>query len=210
MTAKRFPVGCEVHNLRYGFACNSSSTHSIIIPFENSEVVENAPGRGDYGWDCFTCKTEGSKRRYLAAQLAGCLPYDTPVALKKLLLSDWLGVTIAEGEEIPTVDHQSQFSFPYTYDGDFISKEFFTELAGVIINGPAVILGGNDNGDRHPNEGDGYGFHLPLPQDNNGGSQVRCRKDVDPTTGDSYWSVFNKNTGEKVRLTLTAEGLKRQ
>ena len=55
----------KIHNLRLGFACNSSSSHSLIfLP----GCTDNAEGQ-DFGWQCFTLASSEAKMGYLAQQL---------------------------------------------------------------------------------------------------------------------------------------------
>src|SRR5690349_3638252 len=57
----------SLHNGRGGFACNSSSSHSIVVMPAGHTVTENVSdyGDGNYGGSEFTLATSASKIRYL-------------------------------------------------------------------------------------------------------------------------------------------------
>lgn len=57
----------KIKSIRYGFANNSSSSHSIVF-LGNHKANDDAQG-GDFGWDYFTAVNEQSKKEYLFATL---------------------------------------------------------------------------------------------------------------------------------------------
>jgi hypothetical protein len=56
-----------VHNVRYGFATNSSSSHSIVLLKNKKKAKENYSS--DFGWEFFTCISENAKLQYLGQTL---------------------------------------------------------------------------------------------------------------------------------------------
>ncbi len=95
-----------IKSIRYGFANNSSSSHSIVF-LGNTTAKDELIGDG-FNWEYFTAVTEQSKKEYCFATLlcqskvisyipktpltekTGWLnPYDSSDAMKKYKLNDW-------------------------------------------------------------------------------------------------------------------------
>lgn len=56
----------KIKSIRYGFANNSSSSHSIVFL---GDYKANDEDLGDFGWNFFTAASEESKKNYLLATL---------------------------------------------------------------------------------------------------------------------------------------------
>jgi hypothetical protein len=190
----------KIHNVRLGFATNSSSTHSIILlpegkrsgDFETDEDME-------FGWGWWTAGTAEAKRNYLAVQMAVALrrvmPHHyVPVVMDALWGEN--GTAIEEGY----VDHQSAFSMPTRrcrkvwMSHESPDEEFFLDLRRFLLRDDVLILGGNDNEDgphKHSSEGE----EVLLPFVDNG--PWRSRRD--PA---GFWTLFNPASGAKVRFSF--------
>ena len=65
-------ISMKIHNIRFEHACNSSSTHSIVLlrPDKLGGVTDDisyyneAP---EFGWDYFTAASEEAKKNYMGA-----------------------------------------------------------------------------------------------------------------------------------------------
>lgn len=121
----------KYHNIRYGFATNSSSSHSIVILKGKVPHTERETYIGDFGWEQFILADIESKTDYLLTLLS-----DAPRDLLKKVFG-------RVPEEEWYVDHQSRFSFPKKLSE---SEEFLELLKEEIENPQLVIYGGNDNG----------------------------------------------------------------
>lgn len=191
----------RVHNVRLGFANNSSSSHSIIIwdkglPLPSDDACVDDQG---FGWECFTLTTRETKLGYLGQLLLGNLRTvlrDDGQAQK--MAASWSGVDIDAGGY---VDHQSMYDLPRVWSPDIkgIDPDFFIDFKKFVEREDVVILGGNDNSDYHPLHGMGSEVALALPQDVGVGLNTVCRRDG------SYWTVFSRDTGAKFRISFTPD-----
>lgn len=179
-----------VSHFRIGFATNSSSTHSIIIP--SKDMIENMEG-GSFGWNDFVLTSADAKKIYFARQLAYAFErsgLSSELSNKYALL--WTGAqNIASN-----IDHQSIWGMPSPVDekGSKIWERVFAE----ILSNDVAIVGGNDNEDsafenfqKHP---------LQFTYNNYGESDVDylSRFDRDALI------LFNPKNGAKVRLTKSS------
>src|SRR5574343_187918 len=65
-------ININIHNLRYGFANNSSSSHSLIYAGHDGRcknLVDHIEELGHYGWEEFILKSGDAKCQYLATLL---------------------------------------------------------------------------------------------------------------------------------------------
>lgn len=131
----------KINNVRFGFACNSSSTHSVL--FTDKIYFNNAPD-DYYGWSPFTLIDPEDKENYILMQL---LRNDSSPAFEMFVRELLpLGSKMSEMD----IDHQSYMIFPkniFTKDYD---REFIEKFADLIRRENVIILGGNDNGGEHP------------------------------------------------------------
>jgi hypothetical protein len=113
-----------VHNLRLGFATNSSSSHSLIFLPGLEDDLSGVEDDGRYGRTNFTLASREAKLPYLRLQVpesvVGELDLGAPV----------------DG----SIDHQSYWSGP---------DELLAEVARWALNEGVVILGGDDSA-PHP------------------------------------------------------------
>jgi Radical SAM superfamily len=206
-----------VHNVRYGFATNSSSTHSIVLLQKDTRVSDDIE-EGCFGWDFFTCASEEAKRLYLAQTVASNFShlYKMPAEEANIIATKWCGV---EADLEGYIDHQSLITLPTKahFDHYTIRKDFFEDLMKFILRPDIAVLGGNDNSeDTHPLIASGNATNLlqhrywdeiavgspTLKLLREGyGENVRARYDQ---TG-QFWTMFNTTTGTKVRFSFVAD-----
>lgn len=177
----------KILNVRLGFACNSSSSHSILMlnhPYAGSTDESN-----EFGWGFFTAGDRESKLNYLASlvryDLGDMLEYNKNLILKKIFGSEYDDVNTES-----YIDHESVFGFPRKLNG-IIHYEFIQEYKKVFFQDNVVVLGGNDNEDyEHPMREDGKLLGFP--------SSGIVRKDKK----NNFWVFYNKNNGSKVRFSF--------
>lgn len=171
----------RTHNLRLGFATNSSSSHSILILPKGAPPPSSSDVPEDYGWDDFTLADIFSKQDYFNAQ-TGYL-------------------TGTRNENDPYVDHQSQWDDLRIKDrltGESTkSPEVIAFLHMLLSMDRVVVLGGNDNSDNHP----------LLESLQSQGAKNLSRHGTwllvrDPL---KHYVLFNCNDGTKIRLTETGD-----
>jgi hypothetical protein len=186
-----------VHNARGEFACNSSSSHSIIILPKGTSVGSLSgawsPDDGEFGWESFTLTDSASKLRYLAAMLAGSGETKGMAEQLRGHISTW-------GRE-DSVDHQSVINFPRDRFGA-VDAGFISEFAELLCDDAVIVLGGNDNGGTHPLSS--LPGAVELPTDFYGSWSIRRDSDA---SGRSWWVLFSREDGTKLRLEMTKKAL---
>lgn len=188
-----------VFNARLGHACNSSSSHSIIIIPKGKKMkgVSEQNGAGSFGWDNFVLLDAASKLSYIGHILRE--------AGEQFSLTDQEVSDLLEASDVPDdaeyIDHQSMFSLPATHNSAGVHMGFTRELIKFIKRDDVAILGGNDNEDDD-REGSWEDDHLVFSHmgySDNDGSLV-ARRDTDGVS--QWWVLFNKRTGNKVRMSF--------
>jgi hypothetical protein len=151
--------------IREGFANNSSSSHSIILPKDFDSVPDRSGevSSCEYGWSFFTLKSRIEKEAYLLTALKESI-HDS---LRNVEVCEGMGISnqvfdyhvaaikgfkhlsedLVESAKEGYIDHQSQLYFPIrvTRQGVSVDMEFFNAFAKEILDKSYVILGGNDN-----------------------------------------------------------------
>jgi hypothetical protein len=119
----------KLHNIRLGFACNSSSSHSMVI-IGDKKVKDNYNyDYGDFGWDNFTLASKQAKLTYLS------------VLFQELFDPSEGRVTVQDHN----IDHQSMWNLFPEY------LELYKKIAKRVLKPDVAILGGNDNDESpHP------------------------------------------------------------
>jgi len=186
----------KIHNIRLGFATNSSSTHSILLDPRAERFHEG--DKDCYGWENFMLRTKKEKQRYFASQLYMNLCQSLSKEYALMITHSFFGEKLIS--EKSYVDHQSVFTLPSRYDNPKetdleFAKEFFDY---VIKNGHLGIAGGNDNGDGYNYGGVLDPNCMRLPKDYHSKDFV-CRKDG------AHWIIFSKKNGAKIRLSFEAK-----
>lgn len=195
-------------NLRYGFANNSSSSHSVVLLRGNARLSDDFDGN-HYGWEAFTLASEEEKLKYLAAQAFQGLPRtldrngykerDEASPLFADVLRLIFGREPTEAERTAAadgVDHQSEWALPVAFDGK-LHTGFLQELRALLVRDDVAVLGGNDNGGAHPMEGEFPNVLGLLPRET-----VASIARKDPA---GFWTLFDRRTGFKARFFLDEE-----
>lgn len=192
----------NILNIRLGFATNSSSTHSIVLLPKRQEALDTGDSF-EFHWDYFTASNKSSKANYMAIMLAKNLKGFVTDRQACFITMNLLGKGTQEAILDGDIDHQSVFMLPKDYKGKMVDLEFAKDLSDYIINNDRIaILGGNDNDEEyHPLSGAGQELNLPLPKDQMGLPLI-CRKE-----GPSLWTLFNKQTGAKVRVSFNDQDI---
>ena len=179
----------KIHNLRVGFATNSSSTHSMIFsPGGTDSDVEGA----EFGWQEFVAASSEAKARWLACHLMASASNTCGTEVARALCQLWLGVD-AEGY----VDHQSLISLPRDWEGKGVDKGFFDELREFVMQENLVVLGGNDNEATQHGPID---YRSALPVDDS--ASYVARKD-----SRGWWVLFDRGSGVKIRMSFTKDDI---
>jgi len=189
----------KIHNIRLGFATNSSSTHSFI--FLEGAVDEWPYEINDFGWSFFTAASKEAKLNYLAATCFQNMSYvssgDVAQQITEMLLG--VKVPIDKGYSDWDIDHQSLITLPRSWFGITPDEQFLEHLKRFFIETEdLVILGGNDNDEEgHYLAREGGGFVLPVPIESSREDWV-CRWDPEYL----YWTFFSRGNGTKMRMSF--------
>lgn len=175
----------KIHNIRFGHATNSSSSHSIIF---DADVKASDSEDGEFQWNFFTAASKEARDEYMAHMLRQNLASS---------MSRDLIEVIMKGLELPRrdpsnygIDHQSLYTLPRSFGTENVSVEFFKEFREFMLKDGVVILGGNDNTDQ---EHELYSkdkeviFDKWAPE----GPRMVCRKDGD------WWTLFCPSNGTR-------------
>lgn len=183
----------KITNIRFGFATNSSSSHSLIFLPEGVQVKDKDVMDGEFGWNFWTAASKQAKSLWLATLLKENLTL--PDYIQEMVVGNLTGRIPSEDSYI---DHQSVYDLPKQFGTDVPDREFFEDLQIFILRDDVVLLGGNDNLDideeGHPLASKYPSFKLPIPEDTR--SKLVCRKD------NNVWTVFNQNNGTKIRFSF--------
>lgn len=192
-----------LHNIRGGFATNSSSSHSLIfVPNLNIgdwESPERNEYQGDYGRFWFVLDTKEGKRDYIAAILYESLSgLGYSERMIEILMRELCNIEYGAGGY--GLDHQSIYVLPMDYHhNDHIDVEFFEELRDFIFNKDIAILGGSDEEDRdhdYMHRDGAVEFTYPIMEYRHG--DWISRKDQKY----GHWTLFNKKEGTRLRLSF--------
>jgi hypothetical protein len=214
----------KIHNIRLGFATNSSSSHSLI--YVADDKLSNVQGDHydindmmGFGRNSFTLTDNEYKLKYALSTILYQMSYlwtnktifkrEKNIALK-LLKELFKGIDIPckglthnhELDDVPgfiPIDHQSRMVMPRQYGSSTkLNKEFLKDFISFITNKNTIVLGGDDGGD-HPaysdNKIDARRMFADYPLEESSVEWV-CRKD--PVH--NYWTLFNTVTGSKMRF----------
>jgi hypothetical protein len=204
-------IDCRIHNIRKGFATNSSSSHSIIFLEGGAQDYDIDSG---FNWSFFTAGSVEAKRCYIAECLHTTLCFKMEGDEAAKLVKEWLysdfhvkresyehdGKTHVYYTTPGSVDHQSRISFPSNWAATLASREFVQDYQRWFEQPNIVVLGGNDNTDeRHPLlDTPGVMVIRDLLQRDSSDFSGVARKD--PKYG--FWTLFNRENGYKARLSF--------
>ncbi len=205
-------------NIRLGHACNSSSSHSVLIGGVSPPDQGWQTG-AEFGWDYFVLDTREEKLRYLIAQLnrsergdAKLLAARAALEHKELGLAHNVREVDAEGEPAEPrlssdvyVDHQSDWGFPTTRCGEQLDLEFLQDLERFLERDDVSILGGNDNDEdpcswQYLEEDEEGRLRFWMQHYLRDGAECWAEK------RGSDWVLFRPETGDKVRISFEIDG----
>lgn len=196
-----------IHNLRIGFATNSSSTHSIIFMRPDAKVVDNDCKAAEFGWKYFTAVSPEAKKLYVATTLFSNLQSRIGSYMARLVVKELCGIDFDRFDN-GHVDHQSRITIPRgrercDYDTPPVNEEYLKEFTYYLMRPGVAILGGNDNGGSdHPSQSAGEELSALWPICEWGSLQhVVARKDEKY----GYWTLFDQSNGNKVRFQFSDE-----
>ena len=187
----------KIANLRFGFATNSSSTHSIIYPkFDISRHGEKRGSRHEFGWNYFVLSTPEDKRDYFRTAAFEFYHRAGDKEEASVLASHFFpGGEITKNEYgyKGGIDHQSNLTFARPYLKNQTQKDLWGWIEKHIIQNHTInIIGGNDNSEP-PEWATGH-KEVDLPWATESGPSVFK---IDPT---GFITIF-KNNGTKIRTT---------
>lgn len=187
----------KVHNIRFGFATNSSSAHSVVWAL-GLTTKDNLDGEF-YTISDFVLADEQSKLRYLGQQLKSNLERIDGIseADASILASHYAGVQI---DPDGSIDHQSVWRFPLKNGS--IDYNFFAKLKESLLKNEVCIVGGSDVDLVQEKIGRSDVKILPMFLLSECYSKLRARED-----SRGYWSIFDITEGTKVRISLTEESV---
>jgi hypothetical protein len=185
----------KIHNVRLGFACNSSSTHSII----KAGTASGEQEINYFGWEWFLQETKEEKTRYFAQSLFEALTHYNKLSetIALAIVKDLFPISGKEDLLVGSVDHQSVIIPPWDVKNRNMPMiDFYKELAESIIEDDTLhILGGNDN-ENGPTGSVPSTDHTWIHNI----KEVKCwvtRKEVN-----GMWTLFNTHTGTKLRVSF--------
>ncbi len=193
-----------LQNVRFGFACNSSSLHSIVV-FDKKipdYVRDEDAAHGYYDRGAFVLATTDAKKGWIDALLKYAVAtQQIPKYIRDWYDQEWGGVPLPEDTY---VDHQSRIPLPCYPGSQFINKEFYDELKKHLLADHVVIFGGSD---EEPDKRVTYERVMAdrkahAKESHVGVLQDKCFEYArrDPEYG--YWVLFNKIDGTKLRFSF--------
>lgn len=204
----------KIHNIRLGFATNSSSSHSIImVPDSHTHFYHSIPSEseGQYNWENFLLITKEEKLAYLTVQLFHNINrVGIPRDWARCIAENITGYRFDPDITDINIDHQSQLLLPRKYYGGYsqisrnrsftnleLNDEFLDDLTKYIMRDNIFIVGGNDNGDG--------GESNPVLQDSEqvlGNLHAVYNTNVVARKDRKVWTIFDRREGTKIRLSF--------
>ena len=183
----------KIHNVRAGFATNSSSSHSIVMVPRGQHVHTDEYDRYNYGWEQFTLADPESKAAYFIAQMYQAMnscqlsEHEIYHTIRTLL-----GVDVTDLPTETGVDHQSTW---YGLDQTIKNyPELVKQMFVFVQRDDVVILGGNDNSDQQ--EPPANSWEDPRVHIFGQLGAGKLKQDG------ANWIMFNDRSGTKMRFTL--------
>lgn len=181
----------RIDNLRFGFACNSSSTHSVVFYPKGHKLQDDMIDEGEFGWQAFVAASETAKKSYLKALIQDRVRVSFGEETAKLVSASLVPDVKGEGY----IDHQSQIVLPRVHGSNDIAYDFFRDLAAYVMRDGVVIHGGNDNGEDTRPPPTNTDWYQTIPRDERDDKWV-CRREGD------WWILFKTTSGTKVTLSF--------
>lgn len=188
----------NLFNIRLGLACNSSSSHSILILKNPSQ--QNTDEYSEFGWNFFTANNQESKNNYFYALLKENISDLIPSNEQDEFFNNFFGQnSLNLIDKSSYIDHQSVITFPLDFNGK-LNMDFLNEFYHFIMSDNVVIAGGNDNTEQEHHLSSSpdliSSFNI-LPLENTPSDWV-IRKDYNL----NFWTLFNKDSGSKLRFSF--------
>jgi hypothetical protein len=207
----------KIQSLRFGFATNSSSSHSVVVLQDSRNPAYTDFNHGyinGYEWNWFVLADPESKMEYLATQMLQSMSHDelsyglsgveyddTKREACIRALMDLLNIDEAQAEYYMdlqrSVDHQSYWGVNWTS----LDPQLIEDIKQFLQDPRVAILGGNDNSndlDRQEEYGNDVEFFRHIS--NIGSSNVKVLN-----YGNSVWSMFDAASGNKLRFSLNLD-----
>jgi len=203
----------KIQSLRFGFATNSSSAHSVVVLHDSMKHVStdfDIHDQNNYHWNWFVLADPESKMQYLATQMLQSMTNNMP--LEDVINSETheeyvqnlmqvLNIDKTQAEHYVSlqrsVDHQSHWGLNWLN----LDPLLVGDIKRFIQDPRVAILGGNDNSDD-PERQTGYGNAFSL---------FDHIKNIDPSDvsflnyGNGVWSMFSRSSGNKIRFSLNLD-----
>jgi hypothetical protein len=200
----------QIDNIRFGFATNSSSTHSLIYRCSNKGVARihngygNSQTGGEYGWEYFLLDDVKDKMHYLALQIYYNCPENIPQEAKFAIIKSLIGFDmeawIAQHKnpyhECGYIDHQSIWGFPKYHQGSRktgLHKKYVKAVKRMLQDKDMSVCGGNDNSDVEDMPYRGL-FEIREMRD------FYCINSICREETDGWFTVFNPLSGDKTHI----------
>lgn len=195
-----------VLNIRKGFACNSSSSHSVVCLRNSARPQDTHDGGTAFGWEDFTLSAPESKRQYF--EQLGRETLSRHFGQKPHLLAGALAAAGITANPEGYVDHQSVFYLPLNFEKTGLHTGFFQALLDRVAEDDIVVLGGNDNSEGHPLSGHHPDACIPAQP-----SWLKRSRDLRLDRMEAYvarddkshWTLFAGRNGTKLRLAKTLD-----
>jgi hypothetical protein len=190
----------RLHNIRFGFATNSSSTHSIVLVSpEQIKQYRRHGENSEFGWQDFVLTDKADKLKYAAVTYYENLKQLHNYRIKNehlaMITEDVTDVVIGKDDY---VDHQSRIVIPRDYQSyDYYpSVKFFNDFVKFLERDDVAVVGGNDNSDSSFTiDGKYIGFTLPKDSHDRVGFKYSS----------GYWVIFDTKKGTKVRFSFDSK-----
>lgn len=205
-------------NVRFGFATNSSSTHSVVVLPEGTPMPATDEWK-DFGWEYFTAADEKSKQKYALLTIrsaisnslrsAGLLSWGDKGDLTGYLMNQWFDAGIDTSLDYRAygdggIDHQSVIGLPMRWDGKNIDIQFAQAFMDSMMESNVLILGGNDN-DERSHHLSSLGEEWPLIAKAMLPLEGVCPSVVRYDAAYDYWTAFNRYNGTKIRFRMKSD-----
>lgn len=185
-----------IHNVRMGFATNSSSVHSLLLLRRGERLNDCLPKDRWFSHQHFTAASTPAKALYMALNIKDALLRMVNPETADIIVKSLTGFDASAGG----IDHQSIYALPLTPDLKGLNVQFLKEFQAFMLRKGLVILGGSDQAKPHPKLSSGRILDLNLPKDSY--FPFIARKD-----SRGYWTLFNPTTGTKLRISWSGKNM---
>lgn len=195
----------KIHNIRLNKAMNSSSTHSLLLLRDPSEMISDSKETKNlqFGWEHWTAASEEAKHNYLGIAIHANLRQQFPEDIALIITKETFGINLTEKDGDFYIDHQSEWTLPWNFDETMLHEGFIKEFKKFLSRREIVILGGNDNDHTsHPLSFQGKEINLGVPLEEHHGRQKNERLIARKDPKYDYWVLFNRSNGAKIRMSF--------